>query len=114
MSEISAQESLKEKGKDDGQLLNIPVNTIIDGQVLEKGFYNVFGEKKEKGEVYLSFYQAHYFKGKVKAFQTQNDFDDENLDFVKMEPYDNNYIKIMFGSLDFNAYTYLRFVPEKE
>ena len=110
MSEITEQETLKEKGKDDGQLLNIPVDVIIDGKVLEKGFYNVFGEKDKNGDVYLSFYQAHYFKGKVKAYITKNDFEAENLDFVKMEPYDETYIKIMYGSLNFNAYAYLRYL----
>ena len=65
-------------------------------------------KKDKKGDVYLSFYQAHYFKGKIKAHVTKNDFDDENLDFVKAEPYDEDYIRVMYGSLDFNAYTYLR------
>lgn len=108
MSEISAQDALKEKGEYDGQLLNMPVDFIVDGKVLERGYYNVFGEKDKNGDVYLSFYQAHYFKGKVKAKTTKNDFDDEHLDFVKMEPYNDDYIRIMYGSLDFNAYAYLR------
>ena len=110
MSEISAQEALKEKGEFDGQLLNIPVDIIIDGKILESGYYNVFGEKDKNGDVYLSFYQAHYFKGKVKAHKTKNDFGDENLDFVKFEPYDEDYIRVMYGSLDFNAYAYLRYI----
>lgn len=112
MSEISAQETLKEKGEFDGQLLNIPVDVIVDGNILEKGYYNVFGEKDKNGEVYLSLYQSHFFKGKIKAYKTKNDFEDENLDFVKMEPYNDDYIKIMYGSLDFNAYAYLRYIPE--
>ena len=110
MSEISALDSLKEKGEFDGQLLNIPVDVIVDNKVLERGYYNVFGEKDKNGDVYLSFYQAHFLMGKVKAYKTKNDFDDENLDFVKMELYDEDYIKIMYGSLDFNAYTYLRYL----
>ena len=113
LSDISEQEALKEKGKDEGQLLNIPVNVVIDDKVMEKGYYNVFGEKDENGEVYLSFYQAHFFKGKVKAYKTKNDFDAENLDFVKMEPYNDEYIRVMYGSLDFNAYAYLPYLPEK-
>ena len=112
MSEIIEQESLKKKGKYDGQLLNIPVDVVIDGKIIEKGYYNVFGEKDKNGDVYLSFYQAHYFKGKVKAYVTKNDFDNENLDFVKITPYDQNYVKVMYGSLDFNAYAYLRYVQE--
>lgn len=114
LSEIAGQDSLKEKGKDEGQLLNIPVNVIIDGNVLEKGFYNVFGEKDKKGDIYLSFYQSHYFKGKVKAYDTKDDFEAENIDFVKLIPYNENYIKVMFGSLDFNAYTYLKYISEQQ
>lgn len=110
MSEISAQDTLKEKGEFDGQLLNMPVDFIVDGKVLESGYYNVFGEKDKNGDVFLSFYQAHYFKGKVKAKITKNDFDDEQLDFVKIEPYNEDYIRIMYGSLDFNAYAYLRYI----
>lgn len=112
MSEISAQEALKEKGEFDGQLVNIPVDIIIDDKVLEKGYYNVFGEKDKNGEVYLSLYQAHYLKGKVKAYKTNNDFDSENLDFAKFEQYNDDYVRIIYGSLDFNAYAYLKFKKE--
>ena len=114
LSEINEQESLKEKTKQEGQLLNIPVDFIIDGQVLERGFYNIFGEKDKNNEVYLSFYQAHALKGKVKAYQTNNDFDSELLDFVQMLPYDEEYIKVMYDSLDFNAYAYLKYLPENQ
>ena len=110
MSEIKEQDSLKGKSKDEGQLLNIPVNVVIDDKVLEAGYYNVFGEKDKNGDIYLSFYQSQYLMGKLKAYKTDNDFDDEHLDFVKMEAYDDNYIKVMFGSLDFNAYAYLRYI----
>ena len=113
MGEISDQEILKEKGEFDGQLLNIPVDVVIDGKVLERGFYNVFGEKDKNNDIYLSFYQAHYLMGKVKAHQTNHDFEAEELDFVQAIPYDDTYIKIIFGSLDFNAYTYLQYLPEK-
>ena len=113
MGEISEQEILKEKGEFDGQLLNIPVDVVIDGKVLERGFYNVFGEKDKNNDIYLSFYQAHYLMGKVKAHPTKHDFEAENLDFVQAVPYDDTYIKIIFGSLDFNAYTYLQYLPDK-
>ena len=110
MSDIKEQEVLKEKNKYEGQLLNIPVSFILDDKVLEPGFYNVFGEKNKNGEVYLSFYQSQYLMGKVKAYSTKNDFGDEYIDFVKMDVYDDNYLKVMFGSLEFNAYTYLRYL----
>ncbi len=111
--EILEQEALKQKGKNEGLLLNIPVDVVLDNKIMEKGFYNVFGEKDNNGEVFLSFYQAHDFKGKIKAYTTKNDFDSETLDFVQMIPYDENYIKIMYGSLDFNAYAYLQYIQER-
>jgi len=114
MGEIQEQEILKEKDENEGQLINIPVDVIIDGNILEKGYYNVFGEKDKNNDIYLSFYQAHYLMGKVKAYPTKNDFEAENLDFVKFEPYDNNYVRIIFGSLDFNAYTYLQYISEEQ
>lgn len=113
MGEIKEQEILKEKDENVGQLINIPVSFILDGKVIEPGFYNIFGEKDKNNDIYLSFYQAHYLIGKVKARPTKNDFDAEELDFVKMIPYDDKYIQIIFGSLDFNAYTYLQYLPKK-
>jgi hypothetical protein len=111
-SEIMAQDAVKEKDKFEGLLLNIPVDVIIDGKILQRGFYNVFGEKDKEGQVYLSFYQAHTLMGKVKAYKTNSDFDSDELDFVRMLPYDEKYIKIVYGSLDFNAYTYLPYLDK--
>ena len=107
-NEIPTQDELKKKD-DEGQLLNIPVNLCIDGTTMDKGYYNVFGEKDKNGDIYLSFYQAHYFKGKVKANETNDDFDSDSINFVKLSPYNDDYIKIMYGSLDFNAYVYVRY-----
>ena len=110
--EIPEQEVLKKKKEFEGQLINIPVNVVIDGNVLDKGYYNVFGEKDKDNNIILSLYQAHKLIGKFKAYETKDDYDSEELDFVKMVPYDDNYIKIIYGSLDFNAYGYLRYLPE--
>ena len=90
-------------------LLNIPVNIILGENVLEKGFYNVFGEKDKENNIYLSFYQSQYFKGKVRAFETNDDYDSEHINFVELLPHDKNYVKIIFGSLDFNAYAYIQY-----
>ena len=109
MSEIKAQDPIKVQD-DEGQLLNIPVKLYIDGNALETGFYNVMGEKNEQGELFLSFYQAHYLKGKVKAAETKDDFDSEVINFVKLIPYNEDYVKVVFGSLDFNAYAYIRYI----
>jgi len=111
-SELQEQDILKKKKEYEGQLLNIPVNVVIDGNVLDKGFYNVYGEKDKENNITLSLYQAHKLIGKFKAYETKNDYEADELDFVKILPYDDNYIKVIYGSLDFNAYGYLRYLPE--
>lgn len=100
------------KSDTEGQLLNLPVNVVIEENVLDKGFYKIIGEKDKNSEVYLLFYQSEFLKGKVKAVETKDDFGENELDFVKMLPVDGSKIKIIFGSLGFNAYVYLPVLPE--
>lgn len=97
------------KQNDNGVLLNIPVNLITENAILEKGYYNVFGEKEENGEIYLSFYQSQYLRGKIKAKTTENDYESEEINFVKLLPYNDKFVKVVFGSLDFNAYAYVKY-----
>ena len=59
--------------------------------------------------IYLSFYQSQFLKGKVKAKETNNDYNQETIDFVELIPYNDKYVKIIFGSLDFNAYAFVRY-----
>ena len=106
-NEIPLQEQLTKN--EAGMLLNIPVNIILGEKKKKKGFYNVFGEKDKENNIYLSFYQSQYFKGKVRAFETNDDYDSEHINFVELLPHDKNYVKIIFGSLDFNAYAYIQY-----
>ena len=109
MGEIKKQDALTTKDKD-GQLLNVPVCMVIDDKVLDTGFYNVFGEKdKNDGKLYLSFYQSGKFCGKVPAYETNDDYEANEINFVKLLPYNENFIKIAFGSLKFNAYAFVQF-----
>lgn len=107
-SEINALTPAKKN--EDGMLLNIPVNMIIDETPLDKGFYKVIAEKDKNNDIYLLFYQSQFFKGKVRACETDDDYNKDTLDFVELLPYDNHFVKIIFGSLDFNAYAYVRYV----
>ena len=112
-SEITEIEPLK-IDKNEGRLINVPVDVLLDEGILEKGFYNIYGEKEKDGTIYISFYQSQFLKGKVKAKETQYDFNSEEIDFAKFEPYDDNYVRVIYGSLDFNAYVYLMRLPETE
>ncbi len=98
------------KKNEDGNLLSIPVSLVIDNVTLDKGFYKIIGQKEDNGDIYLLFYQSQYFKGKLKASLTEDDYGEEYIDFVKLIPYNDKYVKIIYGSLDFNAYAYAKFV----
>lgn len=92
-------------------LVNLPVNLLIDDKVLEKGYYNVVGERnKENKKIYLSFYQAHYLMAKLEAFETEDDYGEENVSFVRVQNYNDSYVKLIFGSIDFNAYAYIPYM----
>ena len=78
-------------------------------QILEKGFYKVIGERDKEGRLYINFYQSQYFKGKIEVYETQEDYDEKEIDFAKVKPYNDSFVKIIFGSIDFNAYVYLPF-----
>ncbi len=89
-------------------ILSLPINLINgDGTVIMAGYYKIIGENDE-GKTYLNFYQAHTLVAKVPAIKTRYDFDEPEVNFVKIRPYDSERVKLIFGSLDFNAYSFLR------
>ena len=94
------------------QLINIPVDFIVNGELIERGFYRIDGEKKEDG-VYILLYQAHTLKAKIKAKETNDDFEEDFIQFAKILPCNDHQIKIIFGCIDFNAFAYITFIePE--
>lgn len=111
-SEIKAITPLKEKNKD-GLLLNVPVYLMLGDETLDKGYYKIIAEKDKNNDIYLLFYQSQFFKGKVRAFETDDDYSKDDIDFVELIPYDKKFVKIIFGSLDFNAYTYIRYKQDE-
>lgn len=101
---IESQTPLEEA--EECQVINIPVNFVSNGKIIDCGFYKVVGEKKDDG-VYLELYQAHNLIAKIKARETQDDFDQEFIQFVKLIPDTDTRMKLIFGSVAFNAYTYI-------
>lgn len=95
------------KAKDEGQLINIPVNLYLDGMILEKGYYKVFAKKEEDNKIYISFYQSQFYKGKIQASETQDDFGEKEVDFARILPCNDSFVKLIFGSIDYNLYTYI-------
>lgn len=117
-NELSPEKEIKElsplkKRDDEGQLLNVPAAIIVGDKVLEPGFYNVFAKKdKADNNMYIMFYQSQYYKGRIRAYETEDDGGSEDLNFVKSVPYSENVIKILYGSLDYNLYGYVKLNKE--
>ena len=114
-SELNPDTNVKEipelKSEKEDLLVNVPVHLIIDGKPLEKGYFKVLPEiDKVTGKKYISFYQSQFFKGKVEVIETDDDYGEKLLDFVKIIPYNDSFVKIIFGSIEFNAYAFIPFV----
>lgn len=113
--ELNPDNDVKEfdilKPNKDGVLVNIPVDLYFNNNILEKGFYKLepVRDKKTK-KIYINFYQSHSYKGKIEVNETQNDFGKEQIDFAEILPYNEDFVKLIFGSIDFNAYVYISIV----
>lgn len=89
-------------------LLSLPVALINnDGNEIPVGHYKIIGEKV-KDKIYLDFYQSATLIAKVPAVETQSDFNELGINFVKVLPYNEKRVKIIFGSMEFNAYTFVQ------
>ena len=109
--DFSEQEVTAGKSKEEGILMNLPVQIILDGKILDKGFYKVFAEKDEESKkLYVNLYQSQYFKGKIEVVETEDDYGEKELDFVKILPYNDAFVRLIFGSIDFNAYAFLPYL----
>ena len=112
--EIKSDGKLKDipdiKSKEDGVLTNVFVDLLIDGKVLEKGFYKIIAERDEHKKIHVKFYQSQFLKGEIIAEETNDDFGQETIDFAKVLPCNQQFVKLIFGSIDFNAYAYVPFL----
>lgn len=93
-------------------LLGVPLClTNGDGTEIPMGHYKIVGEKS-KGDVFLDFYQSSTLVARVPAIETNNDFDETAMNFVKLLPYNEQRVKVIYGSMDFNAYTFIKIKNE--
>ena len=95
----------EQANKDSLPVVCISAEIQLEDGVLPIGHYQVKGVKEEDGSVSLELYQAHYVMAKFPATETNDDFGSETISFAKWEPVGENGLKIIFGSVDFNAYT---------
>jgi len=89
-------------------LLSVPLElTNGDGTDIPIGHYKIVGEKT-RDNVYIDLYQTSTMIARVPAIETNSDFDQPTINFVQLLPYNDERIKIIYGSMDFNAYTFIK------
>ena len=109
--DINVQEIPELKSEKEDLLVNIPVQLVIGGKLLERGYFKVLPEiDEETGKKYVSFYQSQFFKGKIEVTETEEDYGEDLLDFAKIIPYNESFVKLIFGSIKFNAYAFIPFI----
>jgi len=99
------------KAEKEDLVVNVPIQLVIDGKILERGFFKVLPEiDEETGKKFVSFYQSQFLKGKIEVVETEDDYGEEMLDFAKIIPYNDSFVKFIFGSIKFNAYAYIPYL----
>lgn len=90
--------------QDEMPVLLIPLPIQLDNNsVLPIGHYQIEG-KKNGNEIYLNLYQAHNLMAKIPGIETNDDFGEDALYFVKLLPYGENQVQIIYGCNEFNAF----------
>lgn len=92
----------------DFKLLGLPVTLeTSEGEEIPVGHYKIEGVKINN-KIYLDFYQSYSRVARVQAIETNDDFNQQYINFVQLIPCNENKIKIIYGSMDFNAYAYIK------
>jgi hypothetical protein len=100
---------IKEEVQDDSlPVVSIPIELCVGNDYLPVGHYQIKGEKEEDGSTVIKFYQSHYLMAQVPAIETDEDFDEETITFAKWVSEDDNHIKVIFGSMEVNAYAIIK------
>lgn len=89
--------------------INTPIK-INEDATLPIGHYQVIGEKRAD-KIYLKLYQGHYLITEFEAIETLEDFDEPEINFANFIT-DGNTYKLIYGSIDYNAYVNLE--PSEE
>jgi hypothetical protein len=114
--ELNPDNDIKEvqqlKPNEENFLINVPVKLILGNNIIEPGFYKIISNKDEQNVIHLQFYQSQFLKGEVEGTETNDDFDEEYLDFARLTPYNQSFMKLIFGTINYNAYAYIPYCSE--
>ena len=70
------------------------------------------GELKN-GTPVIKLYQSKDLMAEIPAVETNDDFNEPEVNFIKMiDAGNDNQVKFIFGSMDFNAYAVMDIAPE--
>ena len=84
---------------------------ISEDAILPVGHYQAKGEIKN-GTPVIQLYQSQNLMAEIPATETNDDFNEPEINFIKMIDAGNeNQVKFIFGSVDFNAYAILDIAP---
>lgn len=89
--------------KDALPVVCIPVGLMAGEDIVPIGHYQIKGEKIN-GQPVLQLYQAHNVMAQFPAVETSDDFGENAILFAKWVPQNDNQIKLIYGSLELNAY----------
>lgn len=85
---------------------------ISEDAILPVGHYQAKGEIKN-GTPVIQLYQSQNLMAEIPATETNDDFNEPEINFIRMIDSGNeNQVKFIFGSVDFNAYAILDIAPE--
>ncbi len=90
-------------------VISLPVELKVGDDILPVGHYQIKAEKDGDSSV-IKFYQSQYVMAQVPAQETSDDFGEEEILFAKWVPENDNQIKLMYGSMDLNAYAIIDIV----
>ena len=85
---------------------------LNENAILPVGHYQAKGEKKN-GQPVIQLYQSKNLMAEIPATETNDDFNEPEVNFIKMiDAGNDNQVKFIFGSMDFNAYAVMDIAPE--
>ena len=104
----SNETSLIEDIQKETPVLMIPYELKkLNGEILPVGHYQAVFEKDKDGFVVMKLYQAHYMVAQFPAEETEEDLFDEYINYIKLNDFNDKYVKINYGSMDFNAVAFV-------
>ena len=87
--------------------LMIPTTLVYETGVIFPGFYKVTANNINR-ELFLEFFQGSNKVAQIKAKTQTTVFDEETINYAKILPINDTFVKIIFGSLDYNLESYLK------